>query len=295
VPGCLWRLDQIDVLRCDAAPPLRRIVVAIDPSGSGNDDADECGIIAAGIDDREHGYVLADASAQMSPIDWAKAAIHLYHVLGADRIIVEVNFDAEMVEAVMRSIDPNIPFRAVHASRGKAQRAEPISSLYEQHRVHHCGAFPGLEDEMVAFTTNGYVGGGSPNRADALVWALSDLRAVPIKGEGLFEYYRQMALGMGRPAAMSAVSPADRDIETVREAFYRRLNGRQPTGQEINDLEAELAEIHRGGNKTAALLRREATQASATPDHPDVPATVFEAINGPQCRPHLAKGSVENP
>ncbi len=174
-PGALWKLSQIDALRVTEAPPLQRIVIAIDPSGSGHADSDECGIGAAGIDERGHGYVLDDLSGIMLPTAWATKAVRAFHEREADRIVAEVNYGGAMVEATIRSIDPDVPFRAVTASRGKLIRAEPVSALYEQGRVHHVGSFPQLEDEMCEYDGTGK----SPNRLDWLVWALTDLMLGP--------------------------------------------------------------------------------------------------------------------
>jgi phage terminase large subunit-like protein len=256
VVGALWSMSRIDDLRRDTCPQFRRVVVAIDPSGGEGDEHDECGIVAAGIDEADHGWLLVDASGNFSPHDWAQAGIRVYHTLHADRIVAEVNYGGAMVESVLRSVDPNIPFRAVTASRGKVARAEPIAALYEQSRVHHLGSFPELEDELCGFTSAGYAG-GSPNRADALVWALTDLMATPMKGEGLFHFYRCMSQGIpiGRPAA-APVAPDNRVDWRKR---YDERNERP------------------------------------TPDHPDVAPTVFEPVNGPMARMQYAKGSLENP
>jgi phage terminase large subunit-like protein len=193
VAGSLWQLAKIDELRRDVCPPLGRVVVAIDPSGSGDPEADECGIVVCGLGADEHGYVIADLSGRYSPNEWAKIAIGAYHAHGADRIVAEVNYGGAMVETTLRAVDPNIPYRGVTASRGKVQRAEPISSLYEQSRVHHVGVFSQLEDELTLFSTAGYMGNGSPGRADALVWAISDLMTAPMSSYGIFEIYRQNA------------------------------------------------------------------------------------------------------
>jgi phage terminase large subunit-like protein len=253
-PGALWTLDQIDALRRDTAPPMRRIVVAIDPSGGEAEGHDEVGIVACGVDHQDHGWVLADQSGQYSPDGWARAAIKLYHQLGADRVVAEINFGGQMVESVLRQADPNVAYRGVSASRGKVQRAEPVSALFEQGRCHMLGSFPELEDELTNFTHAGYVGSESPNRADALVWALSDLLTQPMRGEGLFNFYREECearrTGIRQLPAPAARSPEDRDVEETRQAFWRNLNGRTPTGAEINALEAELLAIHRSRTGT---------------------------------------------
>jgi phage terminase large subunit-like protein len=195
VPGALWVRDRLDELRCSQAPELRRIVVAIDPSGTGGEEADECGIVAAGVDPDGMGWVLADASGRYQPTEWAKRAIELYHRLHADCIVAETNFGGKMVEATLRAIDRNVAYRAVTASRGKIARAEPVAALYEQRRVHHFGTFVELEDQMCAFTTafDRAKAGFSPGRVDALVWALTDLILQPMASWGLYELYHQQA------------------------------------------------------------------------------------------------------
>ena len=186
-----------------------RIVVAIDPAARATETANETGIIVAGKDADGNGWVLADASGRYSPTEWAKAAIAAYRAHRADRIVAEINNGGDMVEATLRMVDPTVPFGAVHASRGKAARAEPVATLYEQGKVRHLGAFPILEDQMCAFTrdassspspaSGGGLGGGwgphgaSPDRVDALVWALSDLLVQPMPHAGIFERYRELA------------------------------------------------------------------------------------------------------
>jgi phage terminase large subunit-like protein len=147
---------------------LQRIVVAIDPPASSGEDADQTGIVIAGKDRDGHGYVLADLSGRYSPADWAQRAIAAYRTHKADRIVAEVNNGGDMVEATLRVVDPNIPFTAVHASRGKVVRAEPAATLYEQQRVRHVGMFPALEDQMCGFTTDfdRWRAGYSPDRVD---------------------------------------------------------------------------------------------------------------------------------
>ena len=157
------------------------------------------GIIVAGKDEQGQGWVLADMSGRYPPTEWAKTAIAAYRAHRADRVVAEVNHGGEMVEATLRAIDSNVPFSAVRASRGKVTRAEPVAALYEQGRVHHVGSFPQLEDQMCDFVPTGYddVGlrsaGRSPDRVDALVWALTNLLLEPMPNEGIFEYYRQLA------------------------------------------------------------------------------------------------------
>jgi predicted phage terminase large subunit-like protein len=177
-PDALFSRAQIETNRARSAPELVRIVVAIDPPASGRAGANACGIVCAGLGGDGKAYVLDDATAQRaSPATWAKRAIALYHARQADRLIAEVNQGGDMVEAVIREIDPAVSFKAVHASRGKRLRAEPVAALYEQNRVVHVGVFPELEDELVSFDQKA-VRPASPDRADALVWALSELMLV---------------------------------------------------------------------------------------------------------------------
>jgi phage terminase large subunit-like protein len=213
IPGALWHRAMIEAARARSAPALARIVVAIDPAATSGGTADETGIIVAGRDGIGHGWVLADLSGRYRPAEWAKTAIAAYRAHRADRIIAEVNNGGEMVEATLRVIDPNLPVAAVHASRGKASRAEPVAALYEQGKVHHLGAFPQLEDQMCNISRAGYgrvdAPGlrSSPDRADALVWALSDLLVAPMAGEGIYEAYRQLSRELSR------TPPVERDAE----------------------------------------------------------------------------------
>lgn len=187
IPGALWTRKMLDEARLRAGvkhPPLARVVVAIDPSGTkGHSDGDsnEVGIVIAGRGMDGHGYVLGDWTCDLSPADWGRRAIEAYKRFEADRIVAEVNYGGAMVEAVIRSINRQVSYKTVTASRGKVVRAEPIAALYEQSKVHHVGTFGLLEDQMVAMTGNGYEGRGSPDRVDALVWALTE---VMLSGSG---------------------------------------------------------------------------------------------------------------
>ena len=172
VPGALWKRPLVDATRLTEHPPLTRVVVAIDPAVTSAEGADETGIVVAGLGTDGQGYVLADETLQASPHAWASAAITAYHAHKADRIVAEVNNGGEMVELTLRTVDPNVPYRAVHASRGKRTRAEPIAALYEQGRVHHVGDLSALEDQMTTWTPEDR---DSPDRMDALVWALTEL------------------------------------------------------------------------------------------------------------------------
>jgi phage terminase large subunit-like protein len=172
----LWSRAVIETCRVTEAPSLARIVVAVDPPASSTKRADACGIVAAGIADSGTAYVLADESASgLTPPAWAEKAVALYRRLEADALVVETNQGGEMATSVIREVDPGVPIRSVRASRGKYLRAEPVSVLYAQARVRHVGAFPALEDEMCDFGPGGLSTGRSPDRLDALVWALTEL------------------------------------------------------------------------------------------------------------------------
>lgn len=189
VNGALWTLEDreahdgrpmpgIDALRvtADQKPTMQRVVVAVDPSGTkGDGTGDDIGIIVAGKGVDGHAYVLEDATCQMSPEGWARRVVEMARRWEADRIVAERNFGGAMVQAIIRTADAKVPFKEVTASRGKVVRAEPIAALYEQGKVHHVGDFPDLEDQMCNFTASGFVGEGSPDRADALVWAMTEL------------------------------------------------------------------------------------------------------------------------
>ncbi len=190
--GALWRRDAIERLRVARAPELRRVVVAIDPAATSGEDADETGIVVAGAGQDGAFYVLDDLSGRYRPNAWAARAVAAYRSHAADRIVAEVNNGGEMVEAMLRIVDPSVAYRGVHAARGKSVRAEPAAALYEQGRAHHVGAFPALEDQMCGFTGDPAARhAASPDRVDALVWAFAELT-----GGGdpaILDYYRALA------------------------------------------------------------------------------------------------------
>ncbi|MCB1395233.1 MAG: DNA-packaging protein [Rhodobacter sp.] len=185
--GTLFPQALVDGCRIEAAPPLDRVVVALDPAVSGHAGSDLCGIVVVGAVTRGpvagwRAYVLEDASLRAaSPSDWARAAIAAMQRHGADRLVAEVNQGGDLVASVLRQIDPLVPVRAVHASRGKGARAEPVAALYEQGRVKHLRGLGALEEQLAQMTAQGFQGTGSPDRADALVWALTELIVIPSK------------------------------------------------------------------------------------------------------------------
>jgi phage terminase large subunit-like protein len=169
-------MASLDAYRLRTQPAeIKRIVVAVDPAVSANESSDEHGLIVAGIDGEGRGVVLEDATLRGGPSDWARRAVSLYTSWGADAVIVERNQGGDMVAHTVRTISAAVNIREVTATRGKHVRAEPIAALYEQGKVVHVGAFPELETQMTQMTNSGYQGNGSPDRLDALVWALTDL------------------------------------------------------------------------------------------------------------------------
>jgi phage terminase large subunit-like protein len=171
--GALWRREWIDRARVPVAPVLAEIVVALDPAVSGTADAHETGIVVAGRDRRGHVYVLDDCSLRSSPHEWARRAVAAYHTHDAHQIVAEGNQGGELVRLTLQTVDETAPIEIVHASHGKKTRAEPVAALYEQGRVHHVGTFGSLEDQLCFWdATSGEI---SPDRRDALVWAVTQL------------------------------------------------------------------------------------------------------------------------
>lgn len=172
-PSALWSRKLIEDNRLIQHPDLDRVVVAVDPPGS---TTTECGICVAGsayINNIHHAYVIDDPSLLGSPQEWGRTVVTAYHRNLADRIVAEANYGGDMVRSTIMTVDPDVPYRAVQATRGKAVRAEPVVAMYEQGRVHHVGTFGELEDEMCNWVPG--TGMPSPNRVDALVWAITDL------------------------------------------------------------------------------------------------------------------------
>ncbi len=173
--GSLWTYEMIDKARIsnDDTPEMERIVIAIDPAVTSNDNSDETGMIVAGLGADKRYYILEDASGKMSPDGWCRLAVDLYYKYQADRIVAETNNGGDLVEKLLRTIDSNVPYTPVTATRGKVLRAEPISALYEQGKVFHVGTdFAFLEEQQCTFTSSS---NKSPDRLDALVWALTEL------------------------------------------------------------------------------------------------------------------------
>jgi phage terminase large subunit-like protein len=172
----LWTRDMLEAARTHAHPPYARICVAVDPPATSGRHADACGVIVAGLTEDGVVHVMEDATlARVRPDQWAARVAAAYHRWHADAVVVEVNQGGEMAEAVLRQVDAALPITAVRATRGKYLRAEPVAALYGRNQVRHAGAFPELEDEMCDFGPGGLSSGRSPDRLDALVWAVTHL------------------------------------------------------------------------------------------------------------------------
>ena len=203
----LWSYEIFDLHRCEisAIPQEERrsVVVAVDPSGaSGRDDsdADEIGIVVAARGQDGDCYIIADRSCRDAPAVWSRRVVTAFHEFAADCVVAEENFGGAMVAATIKAADPNVPVRSVTASRGKAVRAEPISLRYAAGQVHHVGRFDKLEAQLCAFNGGGYAGEGSPDHADAAIWALTHLFAGDER-VGLIDYYEGLATAASSPPA----------------------------------------------------------------------------------------------
>lgn len=170
--GALWTSELIQYKPFNPSTPFQRIIIAIDPATTNHAHSDETGIIVAGIDEFRNGYVLEDLSGKFSPHDWGKRVIQAYWHYKADRVVAEVNKGGDLVEKILKSLDPSVSYRPVRATRGKITRAEPIAALYEQKKIFHTKAFPLLEQQLCHYTSSTKK---SPDRLDALVWAFTDL------------------------------------------------------------------------------------------------------------------------
>lgn len=253
-PGALWKLSDIEATRIHRRRDYVRIVVALDPATTSDPDSDEWGLVVAGkLESGDHFDVLEDASGIYTPDGAAKRAVQLYWQWEADRVIGEANNGGDMIEALLRHVDPNVSYRKVIASRGKQVRAEPISALYEQHRVHHVGAFPALEDQLT--TWDPATAEKSPDRLDALVWALTELSTE--KGEGFAGYYEKQRVKyekarteskMALPKDVRQWSPEIRQlaIEIPAAITEQRWNG--GFGRELTEW-VEFCRSNGGGDR----------------------------------------------
>ncbi len=188
VEGALWTMAMVDGARTQTVPRFDRVVVAVDPPVSGHESSDECGIVVLGVtctgNPRDwRGMVLEDASLRGRATEWAQAAVEAYHRHGADRMVAEVNQGGDLVAEMLRQVDPLVPLKTVHATRGKAVRAEPVAALYEQGRISHVPGLGRLEEQMCRMTRKGFDGKGSPDRVDALVWAVTEAMLDPARSQ----------------------------------------------------------------------------------------------------------------
>jgi phage terminase large subunit-like protein len=219
IEGALWTQANINEFRITELPKdLQRIVVAVDPAATNNEDSDETGIVVAGKDNQNNGYVIADYTIKASPLEWAKRAVDAYYEHEADAIVVEVNHGGDMIPTLIRQVDQNVKIKQVRASRGKKVRAEPIAAFYEQGRVHHVGVFEKLETQMTLWTADDPK---SPDRIDALVWALSDL----IEGSRLAGYLSNLAVwcdncNLPMPKTLKACSKCGASLTESDEAQH---------------------------------------------------------------------------
>ncbi len=222
VQNALWSREMFDQRRTTrgALPDMQRVVVAIDPSGGG----DEIGIIVAGKGIDGRGYILADLTCNLSPSGWGRRAVDAYNRFDADLIVAEKNFGGDMVEATIRAVDDKVPYKAVTASRGKVVRAEPVAALYEQGRISHVGEFNELEDQACLMSTTGYTGEGSPDRVDAKVWALTELMLgegnkddwEPVFQNGVMDWVRKGTVPGGVVSAGGPPLPSSSHFSNVR-------------------------------------------------------------------------------
>jgi phage terminase large subunit-like protein len=255
-PGALWSSDMIEKANdVGKLPDMRRVVVAIDPSGTrgASDGGDSIGIVVAGLGVDGLGYILADRTCKLSPDGWGRRAVDAYREFKADRIVAERNFGGAMVEHVIRTVDRNIPYREVTASRGKVARAEPVAALYEQGKIRHAQRLPELEEQMLAMTGNGYAAGGSPDRLDAAVWALTELMGAPEPG----------IIGYARAEAAKASAPSAR----VNDAATFAVTLKAPAG---------ISDVHLMSGRAVS-----------------VPADRLVAMTGEDSKPLLAIGWTE--
>lgn len=227
-PGALWTLDMIDADRIDPElfwrdiyPTLTRVVVAVDPAVSSNADSDETGIVTCGRDGARlpHFYVFDDRSCVERPNGWATKAVASYNQWNADRIVGEVNNGGEMVEETIRNVDRNVSYTAVHASRGKITRAEPVSALYEKHRIHHVGVFATMEDQMCNYDPA--TASFSPDRMDAAVWGVTELMG---GGNGVLEYWDELIDAAKHQQAAVRLDPRVQTAEEKADMGLRKLS-----------------------------------------------------------------------
>lgn len=229
VDGALWTYELIESTRCEPEDiPIDKrasVIIVVDPSGAASredEGHDEIGIVVAARGQNGDAYILEDLSLRDGPAVWGRRAVTAYHNYAADCIVAESNFGGAMVEAVIKACDPNVPVRLITASRGKAVRAEPVSTRYFQKQVHHAGRFAKLEDQLCAFSQSGYTGSDSPDHADAAIWAVTFLLGIS-DGTGIIEYYRREAESRPKenphPWSMPSDEAPDEDADGIVELY----------------------------------------------------------------------------
>jgi len=254
IEGALWSFATIEQQRVslEDLPEMVRIIVAVDPSGASGPESgsDAIGIVAAGKGVDGHGYLLRDRTILDKPEKWGKEVIWLYGDARADRVVAEQNFGGDMVRAVIHLIEPTIPFKLVNASRGKSVRAEPISALTDMGMIHHVGAFPELEDELCGFSRDGYTGTRSPNRADAYVWAFTELFPEFVKHRyGLIE----AAMSEQKKSEEVGQRTFSQDLEAAQKQYDEQLSGMVDSS------------VYNPGHDKAAVTKPEMNKIMATP------------------------------
>ncbi len=244
--GALWTIEAVERCRVEAGtdlPQMRRVVVAVDPSGASakaeGKRSDDIGIVVAGLGFDGRVYLLADKTCNGPPEMWGRIVVSAFHAWRADHVVAETNFGGDMVAYVIRSIDGGVPVRKVDASRGKVVRAEPVSVLYQeaQDKVRHVGDFPELEDQLLNFSAAGYAGERSPDRADAWIWGVTDL-VLSSSADSWIEYYSRLA---GRPEVVAETTEDKRPWQQPAPAA--------PRGNELTDIYNQTLAQHAPGPK----------------------------------------------
>lgn len=293
--GALWSIEAIE--RCrdpdpawedyrnGTGPPpvrMRRIVVAIDPSGASDKvearRGDDIGIVVAGLGFDERVYLIADLTCNGPPEVWGRVAVRAFHVYKADRIVAETNYGGDMVAYVIRSTDGSVPVHKVDASRGKVVRAEPVSVLYseQQDKVRHVGEFPLLEDQLLNFSAAGYAGDRSPDRADAWVWAVTDL-VLASNADSWISYYGKLAQGK------TPAKAAEEDDKWANRP-WRRPEPAVPEGNDLTEIYRQSFEMHTAGPQMCKNCGKPVVGPKSTDGefvwHPRGTCPVAEATSG---------------
>jgi phage terminase large subunit-like protein len=225
-------IEDHRILHGDPVPDMRRIVVGVDPSGGSGPENDEQGIVVAGIGVDGEFYVLDDKSCKLSPHGWGSRAVGAFEQWGGDRIVAEKNYGGEMVLSTIKQVDSKVPVKLVSASRGKAVRAEPIAALYEQGKVHHVGSFPQLEDELTTWAPFDAAQKDSPNRLDALVWALTDLAFNGGQGRAFIEHWKRQTAPDPADTSATPVRSSARNWREIADQIKKERGGQPRTRED---------------------------------------------------------------